>query len=95
MAMGRQKVAWRAHRMHHRILHLQKKLKRTQNDLEHVRTLFSDAKWALHELSNGAANPAIQLYRARELLDRIPYKKRDEIGEIVWGAAAAMKSSQQ
>ena len=81
--------------MHRRILHLQKELQRTKTDLALVSSMFSDAKWAMHELSNETANPAIQLYRAGELLDRIPYKKRDLIGELVWGAAAAMKSSQR
>ena len=95
LPLGRQKIAWRVHSMHHRMLHLQKELKRTKKELELTNTQFSDAKWALHELSNGAANAAIQLYRAGELQARIDYKKRDRIGEFVWGAVAAMKSSQR
>jgi hypothetical protein len=53
--------------------------------------MHSDAKWALHELSNGFGDQAIELFRAGKLQDRIPYKTRDKIGGIVWDAAAAMK----
>jgi hypothetical protein len=93
--MGRLKMAWRAHHMHHRILNLQRKLKHTKQELQRTKWDFLDAKWALHELSNGAANPAIQLYRAGELQERIDYPQRDRIGEKIWRAVAAMKSSQQ
>ncbi len=93
--MGRLKMAWRAHHMHHKILSLQRKLKRTKQELQRTKWDFLDAKWALHELSNGAANPAIQLYRAGELLERIDYPQRDRIGETIWRAVAAMKSSQR
>ncbi len=83
--------------MHHRILSLQRKLKHTKQELQRIKWDFLDAKWALHELSNGAANPAIrvQLYRAGELLERIYYPQRDRIGETMWRAVAAMKSSQR
>jgi hypothetical protein len=69
-------------------------LERTREDLELATSKFRDANWALHELSNGAGLPAVQLYRAGELIDRIPYHKRDRMGLLVWRAAAAMKSSQ-
>ena len=99
--MGRQKVAWRMHQMRREIFRLAGLLKRTREDLERTRedlelatSKFRDANWALHELSNGAGLPAVQLYRAGELIDRIPYHKRDRMGLLVWRAAAAMKSSQ-
>ena len=92
--MGRQKVAWRMHQMRREIFRLAGLLKRTREDLELATSKFRDANWALHELSNGAGHPAVQLYRAGELIDRIPYHKRDRIGLLVWRAAAAMKSSQ-
>jgi hypothetical protein len=96
--MGRLKMAWRAHHMHHtdhRILSLPRKLKHTKQELQRTKWDFLDAKWALHELPNGAANPAIQLYRAGELLERIDYPQRDRIWETIWRAVAAMKSSQR
>ncbi len=40
----------------------------------------------------GFGNQAIELYRAGELQDHIPYKTRDKIGGMVGGAAAAMKA---
>ena len=99
--MGRQKVAWRMHQMRREIFRLAGLLKRTREDLERTRedlelatSKYRDANWALHELSNGAGHPAVQLYRAGELIDRIPYRKRDRMGLLVWRAAAAMKSSQ-
>jgi hypothetical protein len=95
MKMGRRNYAWHAHRMHQRTLQLQKQLKGARQEMHRWKTMHSDAKWALHELSNGFGNQAIELYRAGELQDRIPYKTRDKIGGIVWGAAAAMKESLQ
>lgn len=92
--MGRQKVAWRMHQMRREIFRLAGLLKRTREDLELATSKYRDANWALHELSNGAGHPAVQLYRAGELIDRIPYHKRDRMGLLVWRAAAAMKSSQ-
>ncbi len=79
----------------HRILPLQRELKRTKLDFQRTKWRFLDAKWALYELTNGAANPAIHFNSAGELLDHVDYTKRGRIGEIVWGAVAAMKSSQQ
>jgi hypothetical protein len=83
--MGRLKMAWQAHHMHHKILSLQRKLKHTKEELQRTKWDFLDAKWALHELSNGAANPAIQLYRAGELLERIDYPKGSHRGNDMAG----------
>lgn len=49
--------------------------------------------WALQELTNGMGGPAIQLYEACELQLRIPYYKRDRIGDMVAAAANAMKAA--
>ena len=83
--MGRLKMAWQAHHMHHKILSLQRKLKHTKQELQSTKWDFLDAKWALHQLSNGAANPAIQLYRAGELLERIDYPKGSHRGNDMAG----------
>lgn len=93
--MGRQRVAWRMHLLRREILRLANVLKRTRVESERWASRYWDANMALHELSNGAGAPATQLYRAGELVDRIPYRTRDHIGELVWRASAAMKASQR
>lgn len=93
--MGRQRVAWRMHLLRREILRLANVLKRTRVESERWASRYWDANMALHELSNGAGAPATQLHRAGELVDRIPYRTRDHIGELVWRASAAMKASQR
>jgi hypothetical protein len=48
--------------------------------------------YALCELTNGHLDFAIQLYKANELQLRIPYHKRDHIGQMVYKAFNSMKS---
>ncbi len=49
--------------------------------------------YALCELTNGHLDFSIQLYKAGELQLRIPYHKRDCIGEMVYAAFKSMKSA--
>ena len=49
--------------------------------------------YALGELTNGHLDFAIQLYKADELQLRIPYHKRDRIGEMVYAAFKSMKAA--
>ena len=60
-----------------------------RNDLK-VKHYYT--KLALLELTNGHHNFAIQLYKANELQLRIPYHKRDPIGQMVYKAFKSMKS---
>ena len=83
------------HQMRREIFRLANELKRTRVELERWISKNRDTNIALHELSNGAGAPATQLYRAGELIDRIPYHKREHIGELVWRASAAMKALQR
>ena len=54
-----------------------------------------DVKWALHEVTCCAGSAAIQLYKAKQLLPRVPYNKRSRMGNRLWQALAEMKISQQ
>ncbi len=49
-----------------------------------------DAKLVLHEISNGAAHPAIKLYQNGQLQYRTNYDFRDRVGQKIWRAQAAM-----
>jgi hypothetical protein len=62
----------------------------TKAELESMRIQAHDAKWALHEISNGAAHPAIKLYQNGQLQFRTSYDFRDRVGQKIWRAQAAM-----
>ncbi len=65
-------------------------LSSTNAELESMHIKANDAKWSLHEISNGAAHPAIKLYQAEERQRRASYSFRASVGQMVWHAEAAM-----
>ena len=92
--MGRMKMAWQIHKLHRQISDLQCELYQTKRSLFDSRCEYMDVKWALHEVTCGAGSAAIQLYKAKELLPRVPYAKRSRMGNRLWQALAEMKISQ-
>ncbi len=48
-----------------------------------MRIQAHDIKWALHEISNGAAHPAIKLYQTGQLQFRTSYDFRDRVGQKI------------
>ena len=75
---------------HEKNVQLEKELLRTQEKLDRKRQQYSETLWTLHELSNGAAIAAINLYRAGQLQARTDYGARDRIQARIWRAEAAM-----
>ena len=75
---------------HQKQVKLEKELARTQEHLKQKEIERSDVMWTLHELSNGAGQAALSLYRAGQLQERIAYETRDRIQGHIWRAEAAM-----
>ena len=75
---------------HQKIVKLEKELVSTQERLRLKEQECSEASWTLQELTNGAGCAAMNLFRAGQLQERIPYDARDRIQSRVWGAEAAM-----
>ena len=69
---------------------LEKELVRTQEQLKAKEREGTDLLWTLHELTNGAAQAALSLYRAGELQLRIDYQARDRLQTRVWRAEKEM-----
>lgn len=81
--------------LHRRNILLEKELSLSKEELRRKEIMYSDAKWTLHELSNGAAHAAIKLYRAGELQERIPYEARNRIQATIWRAEAEMDAAKR
>jgi uncharacterized small protein (DUF1192 family) len=77
-------------RQHEKIVKLEKELVRTQEQLKLKDNDFRETMWTLHELTNGAGQAALSLYRAGQLQKRISYDTRARIQSRIWRAEAAM-----
>jgi hypothetical protein len=77
-------------RQHEGNVKLKTDLALTNAELKRAQDQYTDAFWALHELSNGAANAAIRLYTAGQLQERIAYETRNRIQARLrlWAAEA-------
>jgi hypothetical protein len=81
---------------------LEKALADSKQDLEESKkevsrkdTLYQDALFALHELSNGAGHAAIKLYKAGQLQERIHYDSRNRIQAKLWHAEEQMLAEKE
>jgi hypothetical protein len=75
---------------HQKQVKLEKELARTKEQLKMTEKERSEVMWTLHELTNGAGQAALSLYRAGQLQERIAYEIRDRMQGRIWRAEAAM-----
>ena len=75
---------------HEKNVKLEKELTRTTQELRRKDKECLDTMWTLHELSNGAGQAALNLYRAGQLQQRISYDARNRIQARLWNAESAM-----
>ncbi len=75
---------------HQKQVTLVKELVCTQEKLKQKEKECCDVMWTLQELSNGAGQAALSLYRAGQLQERIAYEIRDRIQGRIWRAETAM-----
>ena len=75
---------------HEKNVKLEKELTRTQQELRSKDEEYLDALWTLHELSNGAGQAALNLYRAGQLQERNSYETLERIQARLWRAESAM-----
>ena len=79
-------------RKHEKNVQLERELALAKKDLRRQESMYRDALWTLHELSNGAGHAAIKLYRAGQLQERIPYEARNRLQTRIWNAEKGMNS---
>lgn len=77
-------------RQHEKNVQLERELALAKKDLRRQESMYREALWTLHELSNGAGHAAIKLYRAGQLQERISYEARNRIQARLWDAEKAM-----
>ena len=75
---------------HAKQVKLEKELACTKQELKRTENERFDLQWTLHELSNGAAQAALSLFRAGQLQERISYETRDRIQGRLWRAEQDM-----
>ena len=66
-------------RKHEKNVQLERELALAKKDLRRQESMYRDALWTLHELSNGAGpgHTAIKLYRAGQLQERVSYEAKN------------------
>ena len=77
-------------RQHKKNVKLDRELALTTMELRRQESMYTEALWTLHELSNGAGHAAIKLYKAGQLQERISYEARNRIQARIWDAEKAM-----
>ena len=77
-------------RQHEKNVKLERELALKTTELRRQESMYSEALWTLHELSNGAGHAAIKLYKAGQLQERISYEARNRIQARIWDAEKAM-----
>ena len=77
-------------RQHEKNVKLERELAVAKKELRSQESMHSETLWTLHELSNGAGQAAIKLYRAGQLQERISYEARNRIQARIWDAEKAM-----
>jgi hypothetical protein len=79
-------------RQHVENVRLERELALAKADAREQKSMYMEALWTLHELSNGAGIAAIALYRAGQLQERIPYEARNRLQTRIWNAEKGMNS---
>ena len=77
-------------RQHKKNVKLDRELALTTMELRRQESMYTEALWTLHELSNGTGHAAIKLYKAGQLQERISYEARNRIQARIWDAEKAM-----